>query len=297
MKRNLGNLYAGPMILWLTVFFTVPLLIIVGFSFLRKGLYGGVEWQASLDAWKAVGTPNLVAVTVKTFVVSMVATVITLALALPTGYRMARSKRQVLLLLLVIVPFWTNFLLRVFAWMVILGNNGFVNDILLRTGLVKSSLRLLNTQGAVLLVLVYVYLPYAILPLFSTIDKFDFTLLEAARDLGASKLQAIVRVLLPNIKGGIFAAFLFTFIPIFGAYAVPLLVGDMNSYMLGNFIADQLTKARNLPFTASLSLLVTFVTTIGILILMRLQAAPERSAEADAAIAADYAAANGNGGR
>jgi spermidine/putrescine transport system permease protein len=120
----------------------------------------------------------------------------------------------------------------------------------------------LYNQGAVILVLVYMYLPYAILPLFSTIDKFDFTLLEAARDLGASKLTAIRKILLPNIRGGLVTAVLFTFIPIFGAYAVPLLVGGLDSYMLGNIIADQVTKTRNWPLASSISMGVTVLTGI-----------------------------------
>lgn len=130
-------------------------------------------------------------------------------------------------------------------------------------------MQFLYNRGAVMLVLVYTYLPYAILPLYSTIDKFDFSLLEAARDLGASKLGAITRVLLPNVKGGILTAFLFTFIPIFGAYAVPLLVGGTESYMLGNLIADELTKSRDWPLASAISLVITLVTTIGVLLLLR----------------------------
>jgi spermidine/putrescine transport system permease protein len=191
--------------------------------------------------------------------------------ALPCGYFMAKSKRQNFLLLLIIIPFWTNFLIRVFAWMNILGNNGFLNEFLLRIGLIDDYIQFLYNQNAVVLVLVYMYLPYAILPLFSSIDKFDFSLLEAARDLGASKLASLAKVLLPNIRGGIFTAVLFTFIPIFGAYAVPLLVGGRDSYMLGNMIADQLTKSRNWPRAAAISMVLTLVTTVGILLMMRVQ--------------------------
>jgi spermidine/putrescine transport system permease protein len=115
------------------------------------------------------------------------------------------------------------------------------------------------------------YLPYAILPLFSSIDKFDFSLLEAARDLGAGKLVALIKVMLPNIRGGIFTAVLFTFIPIFGAYAVPLLVGGKDSYMLGNVIADQLSKSRNWPRAAAISMVLTLVTTVGVLLMMNVQ--------------------------
>jgi spermidine/putrescine transport system permease protein len=170
------------------------------------------------------------------------------------------------MLFLIIVPFWTNFLVRIYAWIAILGNEGFLNDFLRFTGLVPNSIQFLYNQGAVVLVLVYMYLPYAILPLFSTIDKFDFTLLEAARDLGATRMQAILKILMPNIRGGLVTAVLFTFIPIFGAYAVPLLVGGKDSYMLGNVIADQVTKTRNWPLASAISMSVTFLTAVAALL-------------------------------
>jgi spermidine/putrescine transport system permease protein len=258
------------MAVWFTLFFLSPILIILVYSFLKKGLYGGVLWKFSLDAYKSLGNPNLVGITIRTLFTSIIATLITILIALPCGYFMARSRNQTPLLLLIIIPFWTNFLIRVFAWMNILGNNGFLNEILRRFGLIRDYLPFLYNQKAVILVLVYMYLPYAILPLFATIDKFDFSLLEAARDLGATQFTAIIRVLLPNIRSGVFTAVLFTFIPIFGAYAVPLLIGG-NSYMLGNVIVDQLTKSRNWPLASAISITLTVVTTAGVMIMMHIQ--------------------------
>jgi len=207
----------------------------------------------------------------RTLLTSIAATVLIILIALPCGYYMARSKNQTFLLMLVIIPFWTNFLIRVYAWIAILGNNGFLNNLLLKTKLISDYVQFLYNQEAVILVLVYMYLPYAILPLYSTIDKFDFALLEAARDLGATKPQSMFKVLLPNIQSGIFTAVLFTFIPIFGAYAVPLLIGGKDSYMMGNVIADQLTKARNWPLSSAISMVITMVTTLGVLLLLRIQ--------------------------
>ncbi|MCL1928104.1 MAG: ABC transporter permease [Treponema sp.] len=270
-KRNYGPIYSLPMAAWFTIFFLAPLGIIVVYSFLRKDLYGGVLPEFSLAAYRSLLNPNFLIITFRTLVTSAIATVITILIALPCGYYMARSKYQTFLLLLIIIPFWTNFLIRVFAWMNILGNNGFLNELLLRFGIIKNYISFLYNQKAVILVLVYMYLPYAILPLFSTIDKFDFSLLEAARDLGATKMAAIRKVLLPNIKSGIYTAVLFTFIPIFGAYAVPLLVGGKDSYMLGNVIADQLTKARNWPLSSAFSLVLTVITTAGVIVMMNLQ--------------------------
>ncbi|MDR3130662.1 MAG: ABC transporter permease [Treponema sp.] len=260
------------MTLWFTAFFLAPIIIIIAYSFHRKGLYGGVAaGQLSLDAYKSLGNPSFILITVRTIITSLAATTVTIFFALPCGYYMAKSRHQTALLLAIIIPFWTNFLIRVFAWMNILGNNGFLNEFLMRTGILKDYIQFIYNQPAVILVLVYMYLPYAILPLFSTIDKFDFSLLEAARDLGASKPMAIVKVLFPNIRSGIYTAVLFTFIPIFGAYAVPLLVGGKDSYMLGNVVADQLTKARNWPLASAISMVLTLVTTVGILVMMSLQ--------------------------
>ncbi len=270
-KRNMGTLYSGPMAIWFTLFFLAPIIIIIIYSFLKKGLYGGVEPEFSLDAYQYLGDGIFLSITLRTIITSAVATVITILIALPCGYFMAKSKNQTFLLLLIIIPFWTNFLIRVFAWMNILGNQGFLNEFLIRIGLINDYLHFLYNQKVVILVLVYMYLPYAILPLFSSIDKFDFSLLEAARDLGANKFVALVRVMLPNIRGGIFTAVLFTFIPIFGAYAVPLLVGGKDSYMLGNIIADQLSKSRNWPRAAAISMVLTLVTTVGVLLMMNVQ--------------------------
>ena len=161
-------------------------------------------------------------------------------------------------------------------------------------GLIKDYISFLYNQNAVILVLVYMYLPYAILPLYSTIDKFDFSLLEAARDLGANKYTSMIKILLPNIKGGIFTAVLFTFIPIFGAYAVPMLVGGMDSYMLGQRIADFLKGERNWPRAAAISVVLTIITTIGVLWMMHIQKRESRSSEVKT-IKQDSLAINGEG--
>ena len=267
-EKRLGVSYSFPMGSWLTLFFLAPLLIIILYSFLKKGLYGGVEWEFSLTAYRQMFNPNFLRVLIRTLIVSIIATIITLFLALPCGYAMARSRRQTLLLALIIIPFWTNSLIRIYAWIAILSSQGFLNESLKFLKIIKESLPLMYNQGAVITVLIYMYIPFAILPLFTTIDKFDFQLLEAARDLGASKFTGIVKVLLPNIRSGIITAFIFTFIPIFGAYTVPLLVGGKDSYMIGNIIVDQVTKTRNWPLASAFSLIITLLSTLGVMWMM-----------------------------
>lgn len=267
MKRSsrLGITYAGPMGIWLTIFFLTPLGIIILYSVLKKGLYGGVEWTFSLAAYRQLFNPAFAKVLLRTLTVSLTATAITMTLALPCGYAMARSRHQSLFLGLVIVPFWTNSLIRIYAWIAILSSKGFANELLQQLHIIEKSLPLIYNQGAVITVLVYMYIPFAILPLFTTIDSFDFQLLEAARDLGASRITSITRVLLPNIRSGIITSGVFTFIPIFGAYTVPLLVGGKDSYMIGNIIVDQVTKTRNWPLASAISLIITLVSTVGVM--------------------------------
>jgi len=295
LRKNNGPLYSSPMTVWFTLFFLAPILIIFIYSFLKKGLYpGSVEWQFTFDAYRRLTDPSFLDITLRTVKVSIIATVITILIALPCGYFVARSRNQTFLLLLIIIPFWTNFLIRVFAWINILGNNGFINSLLMNLNLINDYIPFMYNQKAVTLVLVYMYLPYAILPLFATIDKFDFSLLEASRDLGATKFISMLKVLLPNIKSGIFTAVLFTFIPIFGAYAVPQLVGGIDSYMLGNFIADQM-KGGNLPLASAISMVLTVVTTIGIIVMMYIQRGEARRMKDAAKLAAASRNMNENG--
>ena len=265
LKKNPGPVYAWPMGLWFTVFFVVPLLIILVYSFLKKALYGGVDWQFSLEAYRQMFNPNYAIVLFRTIKLSLISTLITILLALPCGYAVARSSKQTLILILIMIPFWTNSLIRIFAWMSILSSDGLLSSLLRQWGILKETTTLLYNQGAVVLVSVYMYLPYAILPIFTSIDRFDFSLLEAARDLGATKSESMFKVLLPSIKTGIITAIIFTFIPIFGAYTVPLLVGGKDSYMIGNIIVDQINKTRNWPLAAAFSLVITVLSMLGVL--------------------------------
>ena len=265
LKKNPGPVYAWPMGLWFTVFFVVPLLIILVYSFLKKALYGGVDWQFSLEAYRQMFNPNYAIVLFRTIKLSLISTLITILLALPCGYAVARSSKQTLILILIMIPFWTNSLIRIFAWMSILSSDGVLSSLLRQWGILKETTTLLYNQGAVVLVSVYMYLPYAILPIFTSIDRFDFSLLEAARDLGATKAEFMFKVLLPSIKTGIITAIIFTFIPIFGAYTVPLLVGGKDSYMIGNIIVDQINKTRNWPLAAAFSLVITVLSMLGVL--------------------------------
>lgn len=276
-KKNPGPLYAWPMGVWFTLFFIVPLVIIVCCSFMKRDVYGGVMHEFSLNAYKQMFTPAYGMIFLRTLWITVVSTAITILISLPCGYAIARSRHQTALLIMVIIPFLTNSLIRIFAWMSILGENGMLNSVL--AGIFNfwnhtilnhpdaafTPVKFMFTQGAVILVSVYMYLPYAILPIFTAVDRFDFSLLEAARDLGATKPQSMFKVLLPGIKSGVVSALIFTFIPIFGQYTVPALVGGKDSYMLGTLIVDQVQKVRNWPLASAFSLVITLISMAGIL--------------------------------
>jgi len=249
--------------------FVVPIAIIIAYSFMSKGLYGGVVPRFSLNAYAALFNSTFMQVTFNTLLIAVVSTILMVSLALPASYCIARSRYKNVLLMLVIIPFWTDFIIRIYSWIAVLGNNGIVNSLLVGWGVLGAPVQLLYNKYAVMVVTTYTYLPYAILPLYSSIEKFDFTLLEAARDLGASKSQSIFRILLPNVKGGISTSVIFTFIPAFGSYAVPQILGGRDSLMLGNIIARELTITRNWPLAASISVAITVLTTLGVLLFMR----------------------------
>jgi len=269
VKKNYGTIYSLPLSVWLAFFFIGPTLIIFLYSFLKKSPFGGVERSFSLDAFAFLFNPTVLQIAWMTLYISIAVAVITLFLALPTAYFMAKSRYKDSLLLFIIIPFWVNFLIRIYAWIAILGNNGFINNFLIQTGLVSDNFQFLYNPYAVVLITVYTYLPYAILPLYSTIEKFDFGLLEASKDLGATHFQGLKKIFIPGIKSGIYTAFLFTFIPALGSYAVPQLVGGTSSMMLGNVIAREIIITRNFPLASAISLILSLLTIIGILVFMK----------------------------
>ncbi len=271
MKKNYGHQYSFSLSFWMVLFFVIPTLLILIYAFLKKAPQGGVLWEFSLDAFKVIFNPTILKISWMTLYISLIATFLTLFLALPAAYYIARSPHKDTLLLLVIIPFWINFLIRIYAWIAILGNNGFFNIFLKKVGLLEESLQFLYNSPAVILITVYTYLPYAILPLYASIEKFDFSLLEAARDLGASKAQSIVKVFLPGIKAGIITAGLFTLIPALGSYVIPQLVGGTNLMLLGNVIAREVTITRNWPLASAMSLILTLLTMIGVFVFAKKQ--------------------------
>ncbi|MES2660420.1 MAG: ABC transporter permease [Verrucomicrobiota bacterium] len=253
--RKSEFLTTAPSFLWLAMFVLVPVLIIFAIAFRPALPAGGIGEGWSLDAIRALADPSYPALFAQTLWVSALTTIACIAASLPVAYAMARLSPvwRSRALMLVIVPFWTNFVIRVFAWQQILHAQGYLAEGLRFLGLIGENDRLLGNLTAVVLVSVYTYLPFAILPLFAAAEKFDFGLMDAARDLGAKPLRAFFAVFVPGIRQGIVTAILVVFIPMLGSYVIPDMVGGTGSQMVGNKIAQRNFTNRNLPQAAALS--------------------------------------------
>ena len=250
-----------PSFAWLTLFFLVPTVIVFALAFRPYDIYGSILPGWTLSTIKTLFNPNYVAVFWRTFWISILTTILCLSLALPMAYYMARASKRMrkLFLFLVVVPFWSSFLIRIFAWKSLLHPEGFVKKALIAMHVVSPETSLLYNSGAVLLVMVYSYLPFAILPIYAAAEKFNFHLIEAALDLGTTRLQAFIKVFLPGIRTGLITALLMVFIPALGAYVIPDVVGGTESEMIGNKIAQRIFVERNLPLASALSAFLSLI--------------------------------------
>lgn len=261
-------LLTAPTLIWLAVFFVIPSFAMVLVSFRPANADGGIEPGWSLEAWRALGDPDYPVILWRTVWLSVVTTVVCLAIALPVAFLLGRleGKWRGILLMLVIVPFWTNFVIRVAAWRIILHPEGMVRQALVSLGVIGPDTLLLYNEGAVLMVMIYTHLPFAILPLYAAAERFDYSLLEAARDLGASGFRAVMKIFVPGVSRGLLTAMALVLIPALGSYVIPDLVGGPSDEMIGNKIAQRTLGNRNLPQAATLSLALLVITLIPILV-------------------------------
>lgn len=262
-----------PSLAWLVGLFLIPTLLVFLISFRPSTPFGGVGEGWTLETLRGLANPNYPDIIWRTVWISLATTAICLTLAVPCAYFMARApvRWRSTLLMLVIIPFWTNFLIRIFAWKVMLHPEGLVKQLLVFLHVVEPRAILMYSEGAVLLVLVYSYLSFAILPIYAATEKFDFGLLEAAQDLGATRLRALVQVFIPGISRGLITAALVVFIPALGSYVIPEIVGGPSSEMIGNKIAQRVFVDRNLPHASALSAFLTLAVVVPMLLVLMLQ--------------------------
>ncbi len=264
-RRNYAShLLTAPALAWLLVFFLVPYLIVLIYSFLSTDIYD-VSFKFSFAAYRQLLSGMYLRPFYLAFRLAFITTLACLLLGFPVAYYIARAGEKIrnTLLILIIIPFWTNLIIRIFSWRIFLSYNGVMNSALMKLGLISAPLELLRTDFSVLLVMVYVYLPYMILPLFSVLEKLDFTLLQAAMDLGASEVKAFFRITLPLAAEGIFAGALLVFIPALGAYLIPQLVGNQQSLYVGQVITYKIKNIpRNWPMASAMSFALLILVAV-----------------------------------
>ncbi len=271
----------GPGVGWLILFFNLPLLIVAFISFVERGRAGGIKLPPvfTLESYRQVFDPLYLGIFGHSVQIAFVVTVWCLLLSYPLAYFIAKRDARVrnTLVLLVMIPFWTNFLVRTYALKQVLGTDGLLNLALMQLGLIREPLDLLFNQFAVEVGLIYGYLPFAVLPMYASIEKFDFRLMEAAADLGASARRAFLRVMLPMTLPGVVAAFVLVFVPVVGAFITPDIMGGGKVEMIGTLINRQFGTARNWPFGSAMSLALMLMVLIGVIFYFRSGAEDQRA--------------------
>ncbi len=262
----------APGSLWLLVFFLVPILIMLAYSMMPRGIYGGVERGFTLEHYHRFIDPLYLDILQRTFVWSVACTVICLLLGYPVAYTIARGGRwKNLLLFLVVLPFWTSFLVRTFAMIFLMRDTGLVNGWLLKAGAIQDPITMLYTPFAVMVGLVYGFLPFMILPIYASLEKLDLSLLEAAEVLGARPLARFRRVTLPLSMPGVVAGSLLVFIPALGSFLTADLLGGAKQMMIGNLVQNQFSAARNWPFGSAASFILMALVLVAVMIYLRVK--------------------------
>lgn len=261
----------APASILMLVFLVAPMAIVVGYSLSTRDDYGGVLPLFTLENYAALADPLYLGVLLNSLELAAATTVACVLLGYPIAYFIALRAGRFgpVLLVLMLIPFWINFLIRISAWIVLLGRNGLINDALVGTGILEAPVGMLGTEGAVLVGLVYTFLPTAVMPMYAALRPIPKLLLEAADDLGARPSQAFFRVTLPLSLPGVMAAVLFVFVPSMGVFAIPALLGGGKSIILGNLIVQLFLEFRNIPLGAAVSTVLLAASAVVILFYMR----------------------------
>jgi spermidine/putrescine transport system permease protein len=270
--RGFLAILLSPAVLWLMLFFVLPLLIVFIVSFSRRSLLGVVEYDFNIDNYiRVFTTPIYLTILWRSVWLAIINTILSLLLAYPFAFFIARQtpKWQTILIFLVMVPFWTNFLIRTYALIFILRDTGLINNMLIAFGVIDQPLTIMFTQGAVILGLLYGYLPFAVLPLYASIEQLDFSYVQAAQDLGANGFYVFVRIILPLTMPGVVAAAIITFIPTLGAYVTPDLMGGGNTFLIGNLLQQQFMTVRDWPFGSALGFILMLMVLAATMIYFR----------------------------
>ncbi|MBM3709238.1 MAG: ABC transporter permease [Actinobacteria bacterium] len=253
-KNNRNLLY--PALAWFFIFFILPLGIIFIYSFTTTYLFYGHSVSLTLNNFLIIfQKKHYLIILGRSLKISIITTIFSIIFSYPIAYFLAKkTKFDRILIIIIMIPFWINYLIRTFAWKLLLSENGVLNQILLTTGIIQEPVKILYTQTAVILGLIYTYTPMMVLPLYATILKIDSSLIEAARDLGASRTGAFFDVTFKLSLTGIFAGTLLVFIPALGSFAIPAILGGTDSVMIGNIIENQLLRVGDWNFGSAFTL-------------------------------------------
>jgi spermidine/putrescine transport system permease protein len=271
-EKKQGGLLALPAMLWLVFFFLLPLAIVFFVSFMSRGARGTVTFPLTLEHYQRILGPIYFPVILDSIGIALITTVVCLIVGYPLAFYISTRKNKMMQqfsLFLVILPFWTNFLVRTYAWRVLLGTDGPINNVLAGLGVPGAPLQLLNTDFAVLVGLVYGYLPFMVLPIYASVERFDFRLVEAAHDLGSNDWHAFWRVVFPLTLPGVVAGCMLVLIPSIGAFVTPDLLGGTEGLMIGNLIQGQFRGTGNWPLGSAASVVMMVLVSIGLLIYTR----------------------------
>jgi len=284
-KTDVRNrwLLASPALVIILFAALGPLLIMLVYSFLQKGLYGGVVWNFSTQGWfdvffykdifsDVVGFADAhMSIFWRSIKLSLATTILTVLIGFPTAYFIATraEKWRPVFLFLVTIPFWTNLLIRTFAIQEVIKNEGLLNTLLIKAGIIATPIQIMFTDTAILIGMAYVYLPLMVLPLYASMERLDFRLVEAGYDLYATRLQVLRKIILPLVKPGLIAGSILVFVPSLGAYVTPRILGGGKNLMLGNLIELQFGQGRNWPLGAALSITLLVVVMVALLFYVR----------------------------
>ena len=259
-----GLFLISPANIYLFIFIVLPLLLVAGLSFLSRGTYGQVEFKFDITNYTRLFDPLYGKILLFSLGVGVGTTVICLVVGYPLAYFLAHApaKQRSLLLFLILLPFWTNFIIRIFAWMIILRSGGVLDSLLQWLHITQAPLNLLYSPTAVMIGMVYEYLPFVVLPLYTSLEKIENSLLEAASDLGAPPWKAFLRVTLPLSVPGMIAGTILTFIPSMGMFVVPDILGGAKTILIGNVIRNQFLTARDWPFGSAASMILMLMTMV-----------------------------------
>jgi spermidine/putrescine transport system permease protein len=262
-----------PAVLWLGLFFVIPLIIVLVVSFSKRSLLGMVEYTFIFDNYLRVfsGDSPYLTIFLRSLGLALVNTILCLLIGYPFAFYIARQspKWQKMLIFLVMVPFWTNFLIRTYAMMFIIRDTGLINTWLINLGVIEEPVKILFTPNAIRLGMLYGYLPFAVLPLYASIEQLDFNYVQAAQDLGANAARVFLRIILPLTMPGVVAASIITFIPAMGDFITPDLMGGGNTFLIGNVLQQQFLTVRDWPFGSAMGIVLMILVLAATMIYFR----------------------------